>query len=266
MRFFDAHCHLDHPAFDADRAALLARLRPRLSGLVIAGYDPAHFDRVVSLCDGQFVFGALGLHPHHLGDSRAALDARLAALDRALASRPRGLVAVGECGFDRNASPAARQLASAALAAQIGLAKAHRLGLVLHLVGGVDEATKLLKTNDFSRAMVHRYSGSLAQAERLFALGAVLSFGAEVLRPEAERLRAVLRVAPCGQYALESDAPFNVPRREAGPSDPGVVLELAQAAATVRGSTLATVARETRESARRVFGLCEDGDPEAPRV
>ena len=39
MKLFDSHCHLQMPQFDADRDAVLARMKEKGMGAVIIGTD-----------------------------------------------------------------------------------------------------------------------------------------------------------------------------------------------------------------------------------
>ena len=97
MSLVDTHVHLDDPAFDADRADVVARARAAgVTRQVVPAIDAATWPRLRDACaadDG--LFAAYGLHPLLLDDHRPGhLDALRDWIDR---ERP---VAVGECGLD----------------------------------------------------------------------------------------------------------------------------------------------------------------------
>ena len=95
MTWIDTHCHLDAPAFDADRAEVVARARAAGVGhLVLPAVVAGHFETVRALAHQHGLAYALGIHPLYVEQST---DADLDVLADALARHrddPR-LVAVG---------------------------------------------------------------------------------------------------------------------------------------------------------------------------
>src|SRR3990172_4791478 len=66
-QFIDSHCHLDDPAFDADRDAVIERARA--AGikflLSIGGSEPETFGSGIALADRyDWIYTTVGLHPH----------------------------------------------------------------------------------------------------------------------------------------------------------------------------------------------------------
>lgn len=134
MQLIDTHCHLDFPVFDPDRAALLAECRQLgVSEYIIPAVGEENWGRVMALAaEHDGISYALGVHPWYVGGQTPAVLTRLR---RLLAERPRGLVAVGECGLDlRSHVPQEGQLEM--FEAQIALAMEHELPLIVHSVRG----------------------------------------------------------------------------------------------------------------------------------
>src|SRR3989442_5847257 len=97
----DAHCHLGDAAFDADRAAALARARAADVGhVVVVGGTAAESERAAALARATPGLSATaGVHPHEAKAWSAQTAARLTAL----LALPE-VVAVGETGLDRKST------------------------------------------------------------------------------------------------------------------------------------------------------------------
>jgi TatD DNase family protein len=143
MQLIDTHCHLDFPVFDPDRAALLAECRQLGVGeYIIPAVGEENWTRVMALAEQypEITYG-LGIHPWYVGTQAQGALTRLQAL---LAARPRGLVAVGECGLDlRSHVPQEGQVEL--FEAQIRLAMDHELPLIVHSVRANDTVAKILR-------------------------------------------------------------------------------------------------------------------------
>src|SRR5690606_23570446 len=117
---FDAHTHLDFPAFAGDREAVIARaVAAGVGGAAIAGADPADWERVLAYARALGAVPMLGLHPWWVAEV-PDLDATLGELARHLP--PHGL---GETGLDwiRGKGEAARARQREAFTRQLALAR-----------------------------------------------------------------------------------------------------------------------------------------------
>jgi TatD DNase family protein len=204
---FDAHNHLDVPAFDADRAAVWAAAQAAgVTGCLIAGADPRDADRVAAVADALGQPYALGVHPWWT-DAVEGVDALAT-----LAARP-DLGIVGETGLDRRkaTSDAAWQAQRALFRDHLALARGRELPVVLHVVGAYPEALAVLRADGLPRAggMVHAWSGPADLVEAYVALGLQLSFGGAVTR--SRRLLRAALATPDAARLIESDAPDQPP-------------------------------------------------------
>ena len=148
--WLDTHCHLDAPEFDADRAAVMQRARDAgVDLIVVPAVTPSTFAPArlaAEQCQGAY---ALGIHPLYVRamPAQQALAELAQALDAARHD-PR-LVAVGEIGLDFFV-PALQDEASRALqeviyTAQLDLAVAHGLPVILHVRRSADGLLKHLR-------------------------------------------------------------------------------------------------------------------------
>ncbi|HRH24526.1 MAG TPA: TatD family hydrolase, partial [Candidatus Paceibacterota bacterium] len=94
MKYFDAHCHIQFEAYDADRAEVVRAMQDAEVGGIIVGTDSTTSKRAVQLADGKTMFASIGLHPND--KPQEGYDD---AYYEELARDPK-VVAIGECGLD----------------------------------------------------------------------------------------------------------------------------------------------------------------------
>ncbi|HHM05694.1 MAG TPA: TatD family deoxyribonuclease [Gammaproteobacteria bacterium] len=253
MTLIDTHCHLDHPAFDADRRDVLARCRQRgVSDIVVPGVTAAHFDRLLHLCAQESgLHPALGLHPLYLARHRREHLDELAA--RIAAARP---VAVGEIGLDYFAKGADRKAQQTLFEAQLDLARAAGLPVLLHVRKAHDAVLASLNRHPVPGGICHAFNGSLEQAARYLELGFKLGFGGMLTSARATRLRRLARALPADSIVLETDAPDLPPAsHRGGRNSPEYLPQILAVLAEVRGQKAGELARRTSLTAREVLRL-----------
>jgi TatD DNase family protein len=261
----DTHSHISDRAFDADRAAVLARAAEAgVTAMVDVGIDLESSRRALACAEAHpQVHAAVGVHPHE-GDG---VDAATIDALRALARGSRRVVAVGETGLDfyRNRSTREGQVHSLRL--HMALARELSLPLILHLRSsanagpGATDAYEtmiaLLREEGAGlRGVSHCFSGTVALGEAFVALGFDVSFAGNATYPAAQVLRDAARALPLERIVVETDCPYLAPQGRRGKrNEPALVRETAEALAKARGMPLADFAAATTANARRLFGI-----------
>jgi TatD DNase family protein len=252
----DTHCHLGHH-FDLDVEEQLARARAAgVRVLIDVGTDVASSRAAVANAQAQpDVWAAVGLHPN---DASALDDAVLAEL-AGLAAQP-GVVAVGETGLDRYRDTATPEQQDRAFRAQIAIARANDLAVVVHCRDAWEACVRVLEdegmVGDEARVVLHCYSGGIATTLRTVANGWFHSFAGNVTFSNAAALREVAALVPDDLLLTETDAPYLTPHPHRGaPNDPSYVGLTLSTLADVRGADTAALAATVLANARRVFGL-----------
>lgn len=256
---FDTHCHLDAGEYDRDRDAVVARaVAAGVTGILIPAVDPGNFERVRALAHGTPGGAyALGIHPmavrqcddQALGDLRAALEANR--------DDPR-LVAIGEIGLDffvtDIASGEQRLRQEAFFAAQLQLARAFGLPVLLHVRRAQDTILKYLRRHVVSGGIAHAFNGSAQQAAEFIRLGFALGFGGAMTYSRATRLRALATDLDVSALVLETDGPDIPPEWLAGErrNEPAELGRIVQVLAQLRGATPQAIASATCANALRV--------------
>lgn len=251
MAFFDAHTHLDAPAFDADRDDVLSRARTAgLIGAVICAADPARWDDTVAVARAHGLHWTLGLHPWWEADLDD--EAVEQALD-ALRGRPTPH-GIGETGLDfaRARDPDARHRQQRVTAAHLALARERDVPVVLHVVRAYPQLLALLSRHPLPPAggMVHSWSGSPDVVAPALRRGLSLSFSSAVTR--SERLQQAVQQVPDDRLLLETDCP-DQPLRPGTRGEPVDLLETAAFVADLRGQDVGHVLEITTRNAQALF-------------
>ena len=256
----DTHCHLDGPAFDADRDAVLARaLEAGVTDLVVPAVSPGGWAGLLELArSNPGVHAALGIHPQALPAIDPADDDRnLADLESWIARG--GVVAVGECGLDgptaASGAPLDRQLAI--LRGHLAIARRLGLPLILHSLRAHDLLRETLERDGVpAGGVLHSFSGSAEQLPPFAALGLHFSFAGPVTYDSARKPLAAARAVPPDRLLVETDAPDQTPRPHRGTrNEPAHLRLVLSAVAAARGETASSVDSLTSANARRLFRL-----------
>ena len=207
LAWIDTHCHLDAPEFDADRAAVLARARAAgVTMQVLPAVAAEHFDAVRALAHAEGLAYALGIHPLYVD---RAEDADLDRLADALARHrddPR-LVAVGEIGLDGFVPGLDWARQQRFYTAQLQLARAAGLPVILHVRRSADALLKGLRRIAVGGGIAHAFNGSRVQADAFIGLGFKLGFGGTLSFERALQIRRLATELPDTALVLETDAP-----------------------------------------------------------
>ncbi len=253
----DAHCHLDFPDFDADREAVFERARAVGVGhFVVPGTTRQRWPGVLALGQRDDVSVCLGLHPCFMDDhgeeDLAALEAGLDEPPDRVAPR---IVGIGECGIDAR-FPETLDAQWELFDAQLRLAKARKLPVVIHCVRAHDKVAKRLRQLDLpAGGLIHAFAGSPEQARRFLDLGFVVGLGGAVTFDRAQRLRRAVASLPDDGYALETDSPdMPLAGHQGERNEPSRLVEVCRVVAELRGQSVEAVAAASTATARRLFG------------
>ncbi len=261
LMWIDSHCHLDAPEFEGDRDAVIARARAAgVAMQVIPAVDVASFDRVRRLAHAAQLSYALGIHPLFVDRSADDDLDKLADALHAGKDDPR-LVAVGEIGLDHLIPGLNRERQDRFYAAQLKLARAHALPVILHVRRSADGLLKHLRRIEVRGGIAHAFNGSDVQAQQFAARGFKLGFGGAMTFERALQIRHLAATVADDVPVLETDAPDIAPQwlyvkaqdRAALPpsrNEPSELLRIAHTLAALRGWTLEDTAMHTCANVR----------------
>ncbi|RLP55641.1 MAG: TatD family deoxyribonuclease [Ketobacter sp.] len=204
LQLIDSHCHLDFPEFDQNRAQLIQQCRDRgMLAWVVPGVSHQSWPKLRSLArDQSFIKPAFGLHPYFMQQHELShLDVLPEYLDC-------GAIAVGEIGLDAFDGSTDTEQQMAIFKAQLAIAKNQRLPVIVHSRKTQDLIFKAVRELHFQYGgIMHAFSGSLQQAQRLVDSGFLIGFGGAASYDRAIKLHRLLRSLPRESIALETDSP-----------------------------------------------------------
>jgi len=254
LRWTDDHCHLDLGADGGTGAGEQVR-EARAAGverLVTVGTDLAGSRDAVALARAHpGVWATAGVHPHEASQGIDGIEDLLAEPE---------VVAVGECGLDYHYDHSPRATQREVFAAQVALAHAHGLALVVHTREAWDDTFAVLEAEGLpERTVVHCFTGGPTEARRCLDLGAHLSFSGIVTFKGAPEVREAAALCPLDRLLVETDSPYLAPVPHRGrPNRPALVSLVGAAVAAARGVAAAVVADATWGNAERVYRLGPD--------
>lgn len=230
--WYDTHVHFDRYA-QPEREVLLAHAEGAGVRVIAVGVDIESSRSALAL-DGM-AGRVIGIHPRNATQPVTEIAE--------IAAKP-GVVAIGECGFDKAGPPF--ELQAQSFCSQADIARHTGLALVLHIDG--EGAWAQLTSRDELiaglRVVRHYFTGDESQARWHAERGHYLSFG-NPLRREAA-LRDVARTYPEHLLLIETDS-YPLPGRN---TEPAHVARVGETLALVRNWTFeaarATLARNTR--------------------
>ena len=247
----DTHCHLGDPAYEADRAEVMARSwAAGVAHVVVVGESRAATERARALAAGDPRLSATaGIHPHHASDWSGETSAWL----REAASDP-AVVAVGETGLDYHYDHAPRPRQREAFAAQLALGAELRKPVVVHAREADDDVMAALRAAPGATAILHSFSSGMPLLWTGLALGHYVSFsGMVTFRTWA--LDDASRETPLDRILVETDGPYLAPIPHRGKrNEPGFVRHTAERVAAVKGIGADELIARTGENAQRIFG------------
>lgn len=260
MPLIDTHCHLDFSAYDGLRDEIVAEAAASgVTRIINPGTDLERSRAAIALAETYpGVYAAAGVHPSSTADfTPAHLDAL-----RDLAAHWK-VVAIGEIGLDyyRENSPKAAQWA--AFEAQLGLAAALELPVIIHNRDASDDVLAVLAawTAALPAALrerpgvLHSFSAPLDVAERGLALGFCIGFTGPVTFKNADELGHIAARVPADRLLVETDGPFLTPHPYRGrrPNRPAYVRLIAERLAALHAVPFDEFAAQTTANAERLF-------------
>jgi TatD DNase family protein len=247
----DTHCHLADPAYDPDRAEVLARAwAGGLSRIVAIGESRAAAERALALAGAEpRIRVTAGVHPH---DASGWSDTAAEWLRGAL-RRPE-VVAAGEMGLDYHYDHSPRAAQLAAFEGQLALAHEAGKAVVIHAREADDDVAAVLRAHPQVPAILHSFSSGPGLLRAGLDLRHYVSFSGMVTFKNWRLDHAILET-PLDRILVETDGPYLAPVPHRGKrNEPAFVRHTAERVAAVRGLPVEELIAATAANAARIFG------------
>ena len=251
MHGMDSHCHLEKmPDGTAEEA------KKHLAGVVTICADIEDAKRTLSMIDGKFVFGALGLHPESSGKYPAkAIDDYI----QFIFSSRKKISAVGEVGVDYiwHKQKEEQEKDEEIFRQFIELSKELKLPLVIHSRGdnAVHDVMKILTGEDCKGSILHFFSGTEQDIKDAAEAGYWIAYNTVICK--SKRYAALIEKTPIGSVLIETDAPWcsPFPDEKGQENVPWNIIESAKKIGEILGMTKDEVLIKTEENTRKAYGV-----------
>lgn len=257
LKFFDVHTHNQFPQYNEDRDLVILRSLDAGVGMVQVGTDFLSSKKAVELAEKykEGVYASVGLHPNDVAKEKFNYEEY-----KKLALSSKKVVAIGECGLDyyRVKDQGERDKQKEVFKKHIELSREIGKPLMIHCREAFHDLTQILQMKSISGerfsspGVIHFFSGSIDDAQKLLDLGFSFSFGGVITftRDYDEQIRFI----PLNKILLETDAPYVAPIPYRGKrNEPSYVIEVAKKIAEIKGATIEEVAQMTTQNTFQLF-------------
>ena len=250
---FDTHAHLNDPAFDPDREALMNGLAAKGVGLVMnAGCSLESSRDIVNMtAKYSWLYGSVGSHP----DAADEVNEEVIEEYRRLCQNEK-IKAIGEIGLDYYYEDIPREIQQKAFRMQMQLAKELDMPVIVHEREAHDDGMRIVKEFPGVTGVFHCYSGSAEMARQLVKMGWYIGFTGVLTFKNARKAVETAASIPLDRIVIETDCPFMAPEPFRGKrNDPGYLYRMAERLAEIRGITVEEAAAATTENAKRLYRM-----------
>lgn len=208
----DAHVHLASNALVNELSQILSTYDEiGLSQAVVVGTCPEDWAKVVEIAakDERFT-PAIGLHPWKVNEAPDDWQ------EQFLDFLDQGVRVIGEIGLDQWVEGHDIERQQEAFSWQLSLATEHNLPTSIHCLKAHEPLLQVLRSETLPDRgfKLHAYNGPLNTMVPLLDLGAYFSFNAGQLKPNARRVRELIKRVPDDRILIETDAPDFLPQPE----------------------------------------------------
>lgn len=262
--FTDSHCHLASHRYAAEELSSIL-LRAHESGvnrLVTLSTSLDDISKNLELANDPSIHACIGIHPcdvHHAPDDAVKQHS-------AHTGDPR-VCAIGETGLDYyHPAPEGwseedfRKRQRDFLHQHFEISAQSGLNIVIHtrdLEGqaSLDDALKIYQEyHSRVRAVFHCFISTTENAQRVFDLGGIVSFGGVATFKSARAIRETILSCPAGSFMLETDAPYLAPEPHRGKrNEPALISNTASFIAALRQESLEELSQHTNATASTFF-------------
>ena len=251
----DTHAHLEMREFNDDREDVIRRAREAgVEYIITIGTTVESSRDAVLLAEKfDFIYAAIGIHPHEVKDILHPAYEMLRHL-----AKHKKVVAYGEIGLDYHYEHSPRSDQKRKFRDMLREARELDLPVIIHDREAHEDTLQILSEEwspDLGGVM-HCFSGDLDMAKKLIEMGFSLSVAGPVTFPKSEALREVVRQIPIEHMLVETDAPYLAPHPVRGKrNEPAFVRHTAEAVAKIKGLSYEDVVRITGFNAMQLFGI-----------
>nr|WP_188111540.1 TatD family hydrolase [Capnocytophaga canis] len=251
----DTHTHLYSKVFDEDRDQMMQRaMALGVTRFFIPAIDSSHTESMFALKRAypDNVFLMNGLHPCDVKENYLE---ELDHVEKLITEH--SFCAIGETGIDLYWDKTFFKEQQEAFRRQIGLAKKHKLPIVIHCREAFDEIFEILDSEKDDRlfGIFHCFSGNEQQAKQAISYNLKLGIGGVVTFKNG-KIDTFLKNIDLEHIVLETDSPYLAPVPYRGKrNESAYITEVLKKISNIYGVSENEVADITTKNSIKVFGF-----------
>lgn len=249
--YFDSHCHLTDARFEGQAEGAAERARDAgVDRFVLIASDETDAAAALELARRLEVWSTAGIHPHAADRSAKGFD-RI----RELLEEP-AVVAVGETGLDYYYDNAPRRVQRSSFERHLELAAESGKPIVVHSREADEDTIAMIRSAEGSvTGVLHCFAGGRALFDAGVEAGWYISFSGLITFNSYEA-KDLVAATPADRLLVETDSPYLAPvPHRGGRNEPAFVVEVARAAADLRGVPVEVIAEITTRNALTFYQL-----------
>ena len=258
INYFDSHCHLDMDAYNEDRHELLDRAKTAgITNIMTIGTDLKSSESAVNIAlRHDYIFAAVGIHPHDVADIR---DSTCDALINLYKENPTQVKAFGEIGLDYCKNYCPEEVQKKGFSRQLEIAEDLQLPVIIHDRDADNDCFDILSSFQLKAGcLMHCFGSDYTFARKVLDRGMMISISGVVTFKNAPELHEVATKIPLDRMMIETDGPYLTPVPYRGKrNEPAHVRYTAARIAELRGISIEEVAEATSRNARQYFHIEE---------
>lgn len=251
---FDTHAHVNDPAFDEDREALLESLPEKGIGYMLnTGCSLASSHDCIALAEKYpYIYASVGTHP----DTADEVNDEVLEQYRQMCKQHPKVRAIGEIGLDYYYETIPREIQKKAFRLQMELARELDMPVIVHEREAHQDGLDIIREFPQVKGVFHCYSGSAEMARQLVKLGWYIGFTGVLTFKNARKAVESALAVPLERIVIETDCPFMAPEPFRGKrNDPSKVTMVAEKLAEIRGISVEDAVRITCENGKRLYRI-----------
>lgn len=276
--YIDSHTHLFASQFDKDRKEVFQKIFNKdVNRLIIPACFPEDVDKINTICNEypDKCFSASGFHPTEFrnvkGINELEFNQRFDTLteiaNKLSLANTVNKVAVGEIGLDYHYDAMdaiddyKHTIQREVFEIQLNNAANLDLPVILHVRDSWVDSLKILESHKENlKGVLHCFSGSKSQCEKILDLGLYIGIGGLVTYRSAPNLaELVANFIPLDRILLETDSPYITPVSDEidrkSRNDSSNIPIIANKIAELKKIKLEEVAEITTENCKKLFNI-----------
>ncbi|MEK7595302.1 MAG: TatD family hydrolase [Patescibacteria group bacterium] len=253
----DTHAHLTDNVFEKDLEGVLDKAyKAGVLKIITVGTNLLDSEKALKLAEKyEGVFAAVGVYPDENIENNPHLRDRLDLL-----AKNSKVIAIGECGLDYlKSSKTSKDEQNQKFRMQVGKAVELNLPLIIHNRNADEDILKALSYYESTkrlRGVMHCFTGSVAFAEKVVALGLYISFTGILTYQSGKNLEDVVKSIPRDRVLVETDSPYLAPEKLKGTrNEPANVVMVANKLSHIWGVPPKEAAGITTKNAQILFEI-----------